>query len=882
MRQRRTGIKKSFILMLFTALVLITIAGPVLALWQEILYENYERDHRLWPWNRYGHNWVLFPPPPYMPNAPHTWGVEDSSIFYNDHPEIPYYRSAWCAGLADNLMPGMHAYFGHPDGSWMRWGTFTLDEAAAGEGNFWYWADVESNALGTGDDFYVLVTDGNAASRNLDDWGILFHLGNEGTQGEWYNQDIDFSRVVDSDGDTVSYVGLDGLTIAFVFFDDGDHWDDPGFPWLPTPESGLGVFVDNISVGYDDGEYNFANPRIVLGELSQGEFYVTNDLAVGDSIGFECSFVFAGPPEEPNETEVAHRLTVYDADADTLEFTDEIRAVWANERFGESYTIMLGLPWIPTDSGNYRVCLDLDADEEMDEASEEDNSICIDQFFVNVQNDPPDITFITPDENGIFEDTVVDIEYIITNTPADETAYVSFYWDTDRGGFDGTLIHGGRDIEIEDGYLEGTLPWNISQLPDGDYYIYARMNDYYWDIQEVYAPGPVIKGELPEMSIEITPYIFDMISFYRDPVNRDAAYVFGNLDNLQIAYQEDGGIYIPPPLQTNTIGNINLARGYQIFCSGEGEIRFEGLGVDPTMDIELVGGRWNWIGYPFPESQPIRSMLSGVEDVISIVTTDDGGMWIPSLNLDIIGDMEPGQGYYVFPTEDVTFQYPVFLRSTGEQSAQVNLPVPPDAPAPTGIPYHVLVSLDKKLMAADPAVIEIYDGNTMVGKAYSSAIEQYGLVPVVCWEGVPEYNLAGFTRGHEISFRIKDSSGEQISFRTSGKIPVFGENGYAEVTLDGTAETVLPEGFVMDRAYPNPFNPSVSVPYSIPENGTVTFSIFNILGQELFSASQDVQAGTHSFLFDAGQTGDELVSGVYLLQLQYNGQTRTQKVMLLQ
>lgn len=86
---------------------------------------------------------------------------------------------------------------------------------------------------------------------------------------------------------------------------------------------------------------------------------------------------------------------------------------------------------------------------------------------------------------------------------------------------------------------------------------------------------------------------------------------------------------------------------------------------------------------------------------------------------------------------------------------------------------------------------------------------------------------------------------------------------------------------LLEQGYPNPFNPSITVPFAVPATGDVTFAVYNVIGQQVFSQTRTFDAGNHRFLFDARQSGAELVSGVYFLQVQYNGQVEMQKVLLL-
>jgi len=108
----------------------------------------------------------------------------------------------------------------------------------------------------------------------------------------------------------------------------------------------------------------------------------------------------------------------------------------------------------------------------------------------------------------------------------------------------------------------------------------------------------------------------------------------------------------------------------------------------------------------------------------------------------------------------------------------------------------------------------------------------------------------------------------------------FGEGAYAEITLDASSPTV-PSEFTIDAAYPNPFNPTLTIPFALPQAGEVSITLFNLLGQQVFQTIQTYTSGQHRFDFDASNIGRELVSGMYFLRLQFEDQLHAQKVMLL-
>jgi hypothetical protein len=84
-------------------------------------------------------------------------------------------------------------------------------------------------------------------------------------------------------------------------------------------------------------------------------------------------------------------------------------------------------------------------------------------------------------------------------------------------------------------------------------------------------------------------------------------------------------------------------------------------------------------------------------------------------------------------------------------------------------------------------------------------------------------------------------------------------------------------------AYPNPFNPSTTIEFSIQNNSKIDLSIFNIKGQKIKTLSQNEFAkGNHSIVWNGDDDNNKpLSSGVYLCKLNVNGKTEAVKKCLL-
>ncbi len=84
--------------------------------------------------------------------------------------------------------------------------------------------------------------------------------------------------------------------------------------------------------------------------------------------------------------------------------------------------------------------------------------------------------------------------------------------------------------------------------------------------------------------------------------------------------------------------------------------------------------------------------------------------------------------------------------------------------------------------------------------------------------------------------------------------------------------------------YPNPFNPSTTFAYSIPESGNVEIAVYNLKGQKVTSLVNDyIEQGSHRILWEGKDSNNKNVSsGVYFYQLKLNGKAlKTSKCVLL-
>jgi hypothetical protein len=98
---------------------------------------------------------------------------------------------------------------------------------------------------------------------------------------------------------------------------------------------------------------------------------------------------------------------------------------------------------------------------------------------------------------------------------------------------------------------------------------------------------------------------------------------------------------------------------------------------------------------------------------------------------------------------------------------------------------------------------------------------------------------------------------------------------------DGT--TLQPEKFSLGNNYPNPFNPSTTIDFSVPVQSGVTFTIYNVLGEEMYRMSDDnLTLGVYRVRWNGkNKNGVQVPSGIYFYQLEAGESFRQTKKMTL-
>jgi len=93
----------------------------------------------------------------------------------------------------------------------------------------------------------------------------------------------------------------------------------------------------------------------------------------------------------------------------------------------------------------------------------------------------------------------------------------------------------------------------------------------------------------------------------------------------------------------------------------------------------------------------------------------------------------------------------------------------------------------------------------------------------------------------------------------------------------------LPFEFTLSNNYPNPFNPTTKIKYTLPKSSNTKFEIFNSIGELVNTLVNEYQnAGNYEIIWDGKDESNMSVSsGVYFYRMNAEGFTLVKKMVLL-
>ena len=89
---------------------------------------------------------------------------------------------------------------------------------------------------------------------------------------------------------------------------------------------------------------------------------------------------------------------------------------------------------------------------------------------------------------------------------------------------------------------------------------------------------------------------------------------------------------------------------------------------------------------------------------------------------------------------------------------------------------------------------------------------------------------------------------------------------------------IKPSNYILSQNFPNPFNPTTTIKYQIPELSFVTLKVYDVLGSEVATlVNEEKPLGNYEVEFGA----TTFPSGIYFYKLQAGNFVETKKMVLM-
>lgn len=142
------------------------------------------------------------------------------------------------------------------------------------------------------------------------------------------------------------------------------------------------------------------------------------------------------------------------------------------------------------------------------------------------------------------------------------------------------------------------------------------------------------------------------------------------------------------------------------------------------------------------------------------------------------------------------------------------------------------------------------------------------------------YTLSTFTKGNYEVFTSIPGFASQSKFvdlgTTRGDIN-FNLDVYRGESVTSPVNSIA-DKFTLNQNFPNPFNPTTNINFTIPTTGIVKLTVYNSLGKEVSKLVNDLmEPGTYDIQFNA----QNLASGIYYYTLQVGNSVVTKKMNLI-
>ena len=149
-------------------------------------------------------------------------------------------------------------------------------------------------------------------------------------------------------------------------------------------------------------------------------------------------------------------------------------------------------------------------------------------------------------------------------------------------------------------------------------------------------------------------------------------------------------------------------------------------------------------------------------------------------------------------------------------------------------------------------------------------------------KSVAGWEKVGFVQGNgtttsENSYNFRDDVNKLQNDIISYRLKQIDFNGSYEYSAEVQINRIAPSDFSLMQNFPNPFNPTTQINFSVPQTSHVILKVYDVNGSEVATLlNQNKSAGNYAIDFNAS----DLASGIYYYTITAGSFSSTKKMIL--
>ncbi len=189
-----------------------------------------------------------------------------------------------------------------------------------------------------------------------------------------------------------------------------------------------------------------------------------------------------------------------------------------------------------------------------------------------------------------------------------------------------------------------------------------------WNANATYFSGPSayeINGISILLSLNTIPdelniplqFGWNIISSNLIPDEPAMTSIFEGMNNYFLVKNDAGQIY-SPFWGLEQIGDWNIEAGYYVYTNSSSILNISGNEVNPVLQGIQLNPGWNLVSYLRNSPMNAQQALAGISSQLIMAKNNLGGIYHPGFGINTLGEMQPGQGYWLYLSSPVVLTYP--------------------------------------------------------------------------------------------------------------------------------------------------------------------------------------------------------------------------------